>query len=245
MPVRMGVVRVLPVSFLALTASFAFVLGARAQPQIPATYFGSVTVDGAPAAAGTEIRGLVDGLDCTQAPPGQQPVFIDGEIAAYVLYVVHESQRPGCAREGSRVNFTIGGRPAVQTAVWAAGPARLDLSTGAASPIPLPSPTNTSIAAAQTPPVGASAGPPGTGTASTTGTAARPTGTPPTDDVRFDQTPLPPGATPPNADDDGDSGGSPIWLILAGTLLVLAGGAGAAGYFLSRKHRQPPGDAAS
>ena len=234
MPVTMEAVRALPASLLAVTASLALASVALAQPQIPATYFGSVTVDGAPADAGIEVRAFVNELDCTQAPPGQQPVFIDGEIAAYVLYVVHESQRPGCAREGSRVTFTIGGRPSNQTAIWKAGPIRLDLSTGNASPIPLPSLTNTPAGGLSTP--GASTPGSSETAAAASRTAPRPTGTPPTDDVRFDSTPLPPGATPPD-DDGGDGGGSPIWLILAGTLLILAGAAGAAGYVLSCKHR--------
>ena len=138
-PATMGEVRTLIATFGAALGFLIFGASAFAQPAIPATFFGSVTVDGEPAPPGAEVRGLIDGFDCTQSPPGQRPVFRDGEIAAYVIYVVHDSQRPGCARDGSRVTFTIAGRPAVQTAVWKAGPSRLDLSTGNQSPIPLPS----------------------------------------------------------------------------------------------------------
>jgi hypothetical protein len=234
----MGRVRVLPVLLSGVTAAVAAAGGAFAQPQIPATFYGSVTIDGAPAAAGTEVRAIVNGLDCTQATPGQRPVFIDGDIAAYVLYVVHETQREGCARDGSRVTFTINGRPAIQTAVWKAGPIPLDLSSGDASPIPLPSPTPTLGSAVET--LTAAAEPP---EATATGTPTPKTGTPSTEGARLNSTPLPPGAASPGGSDESE--GSPILPVIGGTLIVLAVGAGAAGYVLSRKHRRPPDSSGS
>lgn len=227
--------RLLLVPLLACAAALAVVSVALAQPQVPATFYGSVTVDGAPAPSGTEVRGLVDGVDCTQAPPGQRPVFQDGATTAYVAYVVHDSQRAGCARAGSRVSFTIGGRPAVQTAVWQPGPIRLDLSTGNQPPIPLPSPDGTVASQLQT--VTAESG---TAAAPTSdATLSRPTGTPPTDDVRFDQTPQPPGSGAEDPAPTAD-GGSSVLPVLVSVLLVLGLGAGAAGYLLSRRYRQPP-----
>jgi hypothetical protein len=213
-----------------VTAAVAAAGGAFAQPQIPATFYGSVTIDGAPAAAGTEVRAVVNGLDCTQAAPGQRPVFIDGDIAAYVLYVVHETQREGCARDGSRVTFTINGRPAMQTAVWKAGPIPLDLSSGNASLIPLPSPTPTLVSAVETLTAAAE-----TTEAAVTETPTPKAVTPPTEGARLDSTPLPPGAASP--DGGGDSDGSSMLPVLGGILIVLAVGAGTAGYVLSRKHR--------
>lgn len=148
-PVSMGAVRI--VSLLAACgAAFTVAVTVFAQPQVPATYFGSVTVGGKPAEAGTDVRGLVDGIDCTQAAPGARPVLRDGETAVYVVYVVHNSQRPGCARDGSMVTFTIGGVPALQSALWKPGPLRLDLSVGSEPPIPLPSPTGTIASAIAT-----------------------------------------------------------------------------------------------
>ena len=211
-------------------AAVATVTLALAQPSVPATFWGSVTVDGAPAPAGSEVRAVVNGVDCTQAPAGQRPVFVDGGTAAYVVYVVHETQRPGCATAGSRITFTIDGRPAVQTAVWQPGPVHLDLSTGNQPPIPLP--TGTIAAALET----AAGGTEPAG--SVQPTLSRPSGTPPTDDVRFDRTPQPPGSgqeTPAVKED----GGSSVLPWVLGVLAAIVLGAGAAGFFLSRRYRQP------
>lgn len=220
--------------FLIVAAGLAlFVSGAAAQPQIPATFYGSVTVDGKPATDGVEVRAIVNGLDCSQPAPGERPVIRDGETSAYVLSVVHESQRPGCAQIGSAVTFTIAGRAAVQSAPWKPGPNRLDLSAGAAPPIPLPSPTGTIAAAFATETAGAPV--------PTSATLARPTGTPPTDDITFDKTPAPPGTivpSGPGAEVKG-SDGPPVLPIVLGVLLVLAVAAGAAGFALSRRKGSP------
>ena len=237
-PVTMTEVRVHLVLLCAIAATGTAAGVALAQPQIPATFYGSVTVDGAPATAGTDVRAFVNGLDCTQAGPGQRPVFIDGEIAAYVLYVVHETQREGCAREGSNITFTIGDRPAMQSAVWKAGPIRLDLSAGSASPIPLPTSTSAPAAAIETPapdggtPAGTPTLPSGTeGATAATGTLA-------THDAPLDSTPLPPGTSPAGNEDSDEPSILPVLGII---LVVLAVGAGTAGYMLSRKHSQQGG----
>jgi len=124
------------------------------------------------------------------------------------------------------VTFTIAGLAAAQQAPWKPGPNRLDLSTGAASPIPLPSPTGT-IAAAIT----AAAGTPAPDTSAT---LARPTGTPPTDDVSFGLTP--PAArtplAPESGEDEGD--GSSFALVMVMGLAVLVSAGGFAGVLFSR-----------
>jgi hypothetical protein len=221
----------------AVLAALAAVTMALAQPSIPATFYGSVTVDGKPAEAGTEVRGLVNGVDCTQAAPGERPVFRQGETAAYVLYVVHETQRPGCARDGSPITFTIAGRPAVQTASWKAGPIALDLSVGSAPPIPLPSATGT-IAAAVASAAGDGSTPlPGTATAS-----SAPTGTPPTDDVHFPTTGVGAASAPPRTAVKEDSG-SPVLLVAVVGLALLAFAGAGAGLYLSRRRKGPSPDA--
>lgn len=153
---------------------------AAAQPQIPATVYGSVTIDGQPAPTGTEVRAFIGPVDCTQAAPGERPAFRDGPATAYVVTVLHESQRPGCGRSGAVITFTIDGRPALQSVPWEPGPIRLDLSLGSPTTIPLPTSTPT---------------PPG-GAATPTPPPLR-TGTPPTDDV-----------TPPGSLQPGGPGGS-------------------------------------
>jgi hypothetical protein len=216
---------------LALPALVALSISvASAQPQIPATFYGSVTIDGKPAPDGSEVRALINGLDCSQPAPGTRPVIRDGGNSAYVLSVVHESQRPGCATDGATVTFTIDGSLAVQSATWHPGPIPLDLSVGAAPPIPLPSPTGSVAAALASETAALDATP--------SATLSRPTGTPPTDDVHFGSvTPLPGSVTasgPAVGMDDGE--GLPILLI---AVLVLLGLGGAIGIALAR--RRPKG----
>ncbi len=205
---------------------------AWAQPSVPGTFYGSVTVDGAPAPDGVEVRAIVNGQDCSQPPPGTRLVIRDGQTSEYVLSVVHETQRPGCARDGATVSFTIAGRTAVQTGIWKPGPVHLDLSVGAAPPIPLPSPTGTIGAILATETAGALPTP--------SASLVRPTGTPPTDDVTFDRTPVPPGATPGEQSNGKKENSGPPVLMVTVTILVALGAIGAgAGFALSR--RRPPG----
>lgn len=192
---------------------------AAAQPQIPATVYGSVTIDGQPAPTGTEVRAFIGSTDCTQAAPGERLAFREGQATAYVVTVLHESQRPGCGRTGAVITFTVDGRPALQSVAWEPGPIRLDLSLGSPTVIPLPTATPTLP-----------------GAASPTARPA-PTGPPPTDDVALPGTLVP---SPPDVRAAGDprSGGSgaPLWPWLAGGLIVLAAGAAAA--VVARRRRR-------
>jgi hypothetical protein len=181
-------------------------------PQIPATFYGAVTIDGEAPPAGTEVRGFIDGVDCTQ--PGAAGTIDAGDVGAYVISVMHESQHPGCASEGKEVTFTIGGRPAGQTATWEVGPHEVGLNAGEGSPRPLPpnvpTPTSQAAATASTPPA--------------------------TDDIDLPQTPpavtpLPPGTSTSAGEDDGP----PLWGFVVGALLGLGVLAGAAGFAMSRR----------
>jgi len=205
----------LPLAAALLAAGAA---AAAAQPQIPATVYGSVTIDGQPAPTGTEVRAFIGSTDCTQAAPGERLAFREGQATAYVVTVLHESQRPGCGRTGAVITFTVDGRPALQSVAWEPGPIRLDLSLGSPTVIPLPTATPTLP-----------------GSASPTARPA-PTGPPPTDDVALPGTLVP---SPPDIRAAGDprSGGSgaPLWPWLAGGLIVLAAGAAAAVVALRRR----------
>ena len=202
---------------------------ALAQPQLPSTIYGSASIDGRPVPDGTQVRGYIDGNDCTQAS-GLAGAVTDGPASGYAINVMHETQRPGCGKEGKQITFTIGGRPAPQSAEWKIGIQRVDLNIGQGQPIALP--TFTPVAA------GAATAVPG---ASPLASAeARPTGPLPTDDVQF-KTPKPPGAQPPPASDD--SGTSVAAILLVGLALLAAGG-GVAGYLLSRRNRGDTGDRA-
>ncbi|MGD9934816.1 MAG: hypothetical protein AB7T37_14025 [Dehalococcoidia bacterium] len=97
-------------------------------PQIPATFFGTVSVDGAPVPPGTLVRAFVDGVDCTQ--PGGSGAFDEGGASHYLVDVMHESQAPGCGRTGAEVSFKVGNQSADVAATWNSGPYALDLFVG-------------------------------------------------------------------------------------------------------------------
>jgi len=201
---------------------------ASAQPQVPATFFGSVTIDGKPPEDGTEVRGFVDGQDCTQLGPGYRGTIIDAGVGAYVINIVHESQKAGCGKEGKTVTFAIAGRPAVQTAKWQLGPQRIDLTIGPGTPVPLS--TATPIPTAGPTQVAATA----TEVAKSTPLM---TGTPPTDDIKL---PFSTGSarqpqSQPTSQASGGSGGFPVLLVVFLVVVALAAGGAIAGVALSRR----------
>ena|SRR5487761_1897483 len=234
-----GRARPLIIAVLAIAAAGSLHTGALAtfqQPQIPATFYGSASIDGKPVPDGTEVRGFIGGTDCTQGGPNYHGTITDAGVAAYVIEVVHDSQVPGCGQRGKRVTFTIGGRPAGQTAAWEPGPHHLDLNAGSGQPEPLP--TNTAIPTVST------------AQAAATATAAakftpRPPGTLPTDAVTLSGTKQPgtaaQSATPGGAA-SGAGGGAPVVLIILGGVVVLAVLGAVAGLALSRRGSEPPGD---
>lgn len=111
-----------------------------AQPQIPATFYGTASIDGRVPPPNADIRAFIDGIDCTQLGPSARFV-VDGGVGKYVVSVIHESQREGCGRDGRTVTFTIAGQPAGQTGTWKAMPQNLNLNAGSGTPAPLPTAT--------------------------------------------------------------------------------------------------------
>jgi hypothetical protein len=225
-------------SFLLFCACAAGALGvaaARAQPQVPATFFGTASIDGEPVPDGTHVRAFIDGKDCTQLGENYRTTIRNGPVAEYVVQVVHESQEPGCGQPGRAVTFTIAGFPAGQGATWQAGVQNLNLNAGAGDPQPLPT-----ITPAPTLEPGAAAA---TATEDARFTP-RPTGDgpPPTDDdagILITAGPRP-DASRPQADGgqrDSDGDGFPVlgMIGIALGLLVVLGAA--LGYLLSRPRR--------
>ena len=112
--------------------------GASAQGP-PARLYGSATVDGTAASAGTNITASIAGVDC-----GQTTVEADG---TYVLDVVasgpaefEPSARPGCGTEGATVDLTVDGCDA-GTAAWSGGAfIAQDLAATCAAPTAVPPP---------------------------------------------------------------------------------------------------------
>ncbi len=195
---------------------------ALAQPQVPASYYGTASIDGHALPDGTEIAAIIDGKDCTQ--PGGHGTIVEGSASVYIINVMHESQSPGCGAEGKSITFRVGTRDAAQTATWHAGLQRLDLNAGAGSTLPLPPEANATVS---------EAGRQATATEQAKFTPR--TGSPPTDDVSLTKTPGSQG-TPVDAakKDDGGRAVSPLLVILVVAAVLIALGA-AGGVGLSRR----------
>jgi hypothetical protein len=113
-------------------------VAAQGPPQVPATFYGTVTVNGEPAEPGAVVRGFIDGRDCTQT--GASPAVSAEGKTQYVIAVVHDSQQAGCGVEGAEVAFRVDGREADQRFTWRSGPQEANLN---ATGDPITSPTST------------------------------------------------------------------------------------------------------
>lgn len=218
-------------TFVVILAAAVLITGAHsalAQPQLPSAVYGSASIDGMAVPDGTQVRGYIDGHDCTQTS-GLTGTVTDGGVSAYVINVMHETQRAGCGKEGKTITFTIDGRPAPLSAAWKIGIQRLDLNIGQGQPIALPTLTPVtagSTTIAPTPAAGASPSP------AAQPTGPPPTGPPPTDDVHFGNTPKPPGSQPGSTS---EHSGAPVAGIGLVALALIAVAGGVAGYLLSRR----------
>ena len=92
------------------------VAGAQSPPTPPSRFVGNVTVNGAPAAAGTTIEARIGGTTC-----GVTTVFMSGAEARYALDspALDPAQNPACGVDGSVVQFYVGGQLANETGSWA------------------------------------------------------------------------------------------------------------------------------
>ena len=115
---------------------------AQEMPNPPATFAGTVTVDGHSVTDGTEVIALIDGKVCGEGErvPGQKGTWtatearpeydIESGDSMYVVDVVSDSQVPGCGTDGATVTFLIAGRPSQQVGLWKAGSNPLNLTVG-------------------------------------------------------------------------------------------------------------------
>jgi hypothetical protein len=97
-----------------------------AQPGIlpPNRFFGTLTLGGQPAPAGTQITATIGGVVCGARSTA--------DAGRYQIDVVAASERPGCGTSGAAVSFRAGDATANETGTWAAGQfTRLNLSAGA------------------------------------------------------------------------------------------------------------------
>ena len=129
----------------ALVVSLA---GAQSPPTPPSRFVGSVTVNGAPAAAGTLIEARINGTTC-----GASTVFMNAGQARYTLDspALEPAQNPACGVDGSVVQFYVGGQLANETGSWAnyrLNTVNLSVTPAAATVTP---PTTASPAPSRTP----------------------------------------------------------------------------------------------
>jgi len=109
-------------------------------PMPPATFFGSLTVDGHSVSDGTAVVALIDGKVCGEGArePDRKGTWtatepwpeygIDSGDSLYVVDVVSDSQVPGCGTDGATVTFLIAGRQGQQVGLWKAGQNPLNLT---------------------------------------------------------------------------------------------------------------------
>jgi len=90
---------------------------------------GRVIVDGLPATDGTRIDALVGGNSC-----GDVDFRPYTAVSSYMLHVLGEADRPGCASEGESVVITVGNVPVGEVTFASGQSSRLDLIAG---PVPM------------------------------------------------------------------------------------------------------------
>ena len=94
-------------------------------PIPPHAFVGTVTVDGATAADGTQVTAYLDGV----------PDSVAGTTVTDGRYVIKIVQRSSTLFAGRKITFKIGGRDGSPTAVWITGAAdELNLVVGSGAP---------------------------------------------------------------------------------------------------------------
>lgn len=110
-----------PVRLLLMTAALGLSLlavsaaSAESPPNPPSRFVGNVTVNGAPATAGTTIEARIGSTTC-----GTTSVFIASGEARYVVDspALDPGATPNCGTDGAVVTFYVGGQKANETGSW-------------------------------------------------------------------------------------------------------------------------------
>ncbi len=232
------------------TASFLDVAGAGAQVfGPPMTVFGSVADSAEAVPEGLNVEAYVGDKVCGR---GKTQFTGDGagRVTVYYADVVSREQTGGCGSSGIEVRVKIGDRFASQTVRWQAGPQRLDVVFGSATPAPIPTftptptrtPTATRGANAPTPTPGGPSPATATvsGSAGASSTAARGTPTIATPGTIRGGIASP--AAPGTGGADGGDGGFPVWGAVLAVVAGLALVGGGVGFLMAqnRKERDEP-----
>lgn len=235
--------RLLALAALAAASAVA-VQAASAQFSPPSTVFGSVTDSAGTIPEGLPVEAYIGDLLC--GTKGKTQFTGDGaaRVTVYFVDVLHESQTPGCGKDGADVRIKIGDRFAPQTTKWKAGPVQFDVTFGGAAPAAIPTFTPAPATPTFTPRPGATGAagtpaPPGSSQPVGTIPAGSPGAGSPVPTLKGGVTSVTPSAQQANAS---DSGGFPVWGVV---LLVLAGVAalgGGVGYAMSRNRVEGPDD---
>ncbi|MDD4255148.1 MAG: hypothetical protein PHP59_07195 [Methanofollis sp.] len=123
-----------------LIALVAGVAADESVPALPHEFWGTVTIDGSPAPAGTEITAMIGGTGCGSITTTKSGTY--GSSSRYdgnrLLVLANEDQA------GATIAFLVDGKEAGQTATFTPnGTTRLDLSVGSAvTPTPTPTSSN-------------------------------------------------------------------------------------------------------
>jgi hypothetical protein len=95
----------------------------------PTRFWGTLTINGAPAPTGARVTALIDGLDC-----GSRVTTSDGQ---YWVDAISADEQPGCGTSGSRVDFRVNGLLLSLGSSWHAGHfVNLDLVLGSSTTPP-------------------------------------------------------------------------------------------------------------
>ena len=88
---------------------------AESPPNPPSRFVGNVTVNGAPATAGTTVEAVIGTTTC-----GTGSVFMAGAEARYVVDspALDPGANPNCGTDGAVVTFRVAGQQAAQTGTW-------------------------------------------------------------------------------------------------------------------------------
>ena len=127
-----------------LIASLFIIQPTLAVPQIPASFYGTVKVNGANVPDGTSVQALIDGKVYAEVPT--QTYQGDSVYALNVTGDDTDTPVKDGGREGDTVQFKIGGVLASQTGVWHSGTnVTLNLTASSTSPIATPLATLTLV----------------------------------------------------------------------------------------------------
>ena len=125
--------RILTVLAVAVVAAFTLQAGVGVAQVPPTRFYGSLTINGAPAPPGTEVRTFINGVDCGSR--------LTTEEGRYVVDAAHFATVEGCGVEEEEVVFVVNGVTANERDTFTQGMFKeRDLTVTGDVPPPAPPP---------------------------------------------------------------------------------------------------------